>query len=372
MIKGGITVVLLALAAVIVLPSAAFSYAGIVRLSKAAVLSGVTDVKLFSGTKPNQTSLATLAEGSNYTVDNTTNPTYRIYNIYDAPGSPAYLLLLKGSTYSIISGAMGTTVPPTTTFDSAPSYKLGKPDAPQTLTEKHGYETAKVNWALNDKTDGTGFEYSWLNVELASDASYTTKIKTTTLGKTLAYAMGELVDGSKLDSGKQYWFRVNGLVDGVAPSDWSEITYTTLSGAGALTPTTETWNLKVSGTGINTFAIPFIANAATTKPISYETTTVGIFASLDIDGNGIHSVEDLIRAINTKAGSNIVTVFGWYDAATQKHVGLTSIAYPDLAKSEHTGAVSAAVVLGASIVTGQPYQVTVTIEKTFKLKGYKQ
>jgi len=304
MIKGGIAVMLLSLAAMIALQSSAFSYAGIVKLNKTAVLNGVTEVRLFSGAKPNQTSAATLVEGTNYSVDNTNDPTYRIYNIYDAPGTPAWLLLLKGtSTYSIISGAMGTTVPPTTTYDSAKFYTTGIPEAPTGLTIEAGYESAKATWSLNTND----YEIYGVDVQVAKDAGFSSSLmndkdgnSTTALGNqwnnsNTSLVMSQFVDGRTLEAGTTYYIQVRAKVDGVDASNWTSNNFTMKSGGG---PLSVTLNLQP---GLNSFSLGIPSAAGNwygrKDGVNYTLTTV----------------QTLVTALG---GASNVSTFGYVTAGT--------------------------------------------------------
>jgi hypothetical protein len=110
--------------------------------------------------------------------------------------------------------------------------------------------------------------------------------------------------------------------------------------------------------------------------------------SLASDAAAGPTVRDLIEHINGQAAkatggaANVVSVFGWFDAASQKQFGLTYIpvtAYgPDGKINANDAGIkftgpnitSAADILNARLITmSQPYSVTVRSAVDFKLKG---
>lgn len=340
----------------------AFGYAGIVKLNKTGVLNGVTEVRLVSGGRPNQTSVANLDTTSNYSIDTSSDPTYNTYNIYNTSSDPTYLLLLKGTAnYAIIGASMGTTVPITTPVDSVTFYKTGQPTPPTIGTIVAGYETAKV-----PITYDPNYEYSGVSIQVANDSGFTSLLKdaggnsTTSGGVMGQYLMGELIDGRVLQSGSTYYFGISGSVAGVAASTVASKSFTTKAG-GAGGPVTKTWTLSFNVKGVNTISLPFASVTSTinSKPAG----AIGTF-----------TVGDLIAEINNqiKAGGGQVSVFGWYDAVNQKQVGFSSLTY------DTNGAIVAAssapvggAVITAPLTVDTPYQVTVTKAGSFTLTGTK-
>ncbi|OGC35211.1 hypothetical protein A2311_00380 [candidate division WOR-1 bacterium RIFOXYB2_FULL_48_7] len=292
------------------LSDVAFGYAAIVKVPKTQI-SGAT-ISLF-GTKPSQTTTTgKLVEGAaagNYTVDSTSDPQYTIYNVYDAPAALTYFLADKGTTYSIFAASGGTTVPITTTFTLFNYYKKGQPDAPTGLVAVAGFETAKLNWQLNDKTDGTGFEYSGIDLEISASNTYAPLLGTAiSLGKSTEYKVGELIDTRKLEVGTAYYYRVRGKVDGVTPSNWATGTFNTNSGS-ALGPQTFKLAIQTNATGkpgINFISMGIAPDAnnrwyAGTTPIA--------------------NAYDLVKVIGTATGKKVLT-FGNWDVANQLDAGI--------------------------------------------------
>jgi len=171
-----------------------------------------------------------------------------------------------------------------------------------------------------------------------------------------------------------YFFAIKSRDDNQENGEWNHWSYVS-NIAGAVVseeqdqPSTEfemTYSLEKPSTGINTIAIPFKLS----QPIVHDA-GVSNGAVIDLDSNGL-TVLELITAINIQAGENIVTVFGWYDAGEQEHVGLTSITYTDQGAIQGTvtGAGSVSEILNTLIIQAQPYQVSVNKAAIFKLKGY--
>ena len=175
------------------------------------------------------------------------------------------------------------------------------------------------------------------------------------------------LDPEKLVAGQNYSLKAyayNGQTTekgGTFAARWSaEVLFTTVSAVGG-GPITIIYNLnKPTGkTGVNTISIPFDLASGIT----------------DEKAKPIKTIESLIKSINTAYGSNVVTVFGWYDETTQTHVGLTGIAYSvadiDTANTKYTGAASVSAIKDADLVKGRSYQVTVNTDglTVYKLTG---
>ncbi|MBU1027212.1 MAG: hypothetical protein KKA31_05715 [Candidatus Margulisbacteria bacterium] len=137
--------------------------------------------------------------------------------------------------------------------------------------------------------------------------------------------------------------------------------------AGAAGPTTETWTFVP---GINTFAIPFVLDEPEAKPVTYKA----------IDGaqeplyqNNNCTVNNLLNAIYQSAEIPS-TVFGWFDAADQQHIGVMAIGSGDIVTGNNPDgdAYTFSTLKEVEIKTGQPYQVTVPEEVTFTLTGFMQ
>jgi len=155
-------------------------------------------------------------------------------------------------------------------------------------------------------------------------------------------------------------------------SSSADVSYTVGAGGGFGGKVTITWQLtKLTGsTGINTFAIPFVTNEVSSPIID----TINN-ASLDANSDGTITVGELINDLNTQIGAQAVQVFGWFDSAQQKHVGLTSVIYTGgnidtgVNGSKFTGAADAGSVLALPIIKNQPYQVTINKSGPYTLKG---
>jgi len=174
-----------------------------------------------------------------------------------------------------------------------------------------------------------------------------------------------VIDGSYLSSGDTYtitawnrnWFTASDAGANKATQSW------TLLGGGIFGgPMTEVWTFEApSGLAhVNTMAVPFDFS----KQIEDDTGTVITLST----------VEDLIIAINAQTVAGNVGVFGWYDEVTQKHVGLTSIAYSgttvDTTLSVATGNTTANIV-STALEKNRPYQVTVMQAGDLELTGTK-
>jgi len=312
-LKGGLVSVFLAALLLPILQGSAFGYAGIVNINSSLVTGPVI---IFSGPKPNQT---TLKDSPNTNYDYKIVGGYVVYNIYDAPSAATYLLLKTASTYSILPVSMGTTIPPTTTYDTATFYKMGPPNNPVILGKLWGYETAKVSWSLKEDTDGTGFEYSGIELELATDKGYQNLVvrkpqneTLTSTSKTYSWSMGELVDGRTLTNGTSYWFQVRGLVDGVASSGWAQADFTTSAAVAG----ESTWNFyKGTNLAINQHELT----------IDPATATISCSDGLGLDGYvdlpKPAMVQDLVKAINNFAKNQnsidyAVNAIGWWDSVS--------------------------------------------------------
>lgn len=356
-IRGGLAVLLLLALAVQVL-----AYAGIVKINKANVLSGVT-VYVFGGTRPNQksdqNSPGALVLNTNYSIDDTNDPIYRIYNIYNSPSEPAYLLLLNPNTntYAILSASLGTTVPETTTFNTAKFYKTGKPVAPTITTIEAGYETAKAEMSYSGDYEYSGVDIAVWDYEKNNSIGTTTSLG----GKPTDYKIGELVDGRKLETdanGKKYKFQIQGKVDGVDPSDWATMDFNT-KGLGAAGPQTFTLTLEsgVPGKpGINFFAMPFAGPWYVYKEdgskILHDGTT-----------NEVTNAYHLIKAINVAKGSKVVSTFGKWDKTNQSDAGVL------IANNDPDSDPAKSALQNISLQQGEGYQVYVTQKVTLVIKN---
>jgi hypothetical protein len=102
-----------------------------------------------------------------------------------------------------------------------------------------------------------------------------------------------------------YYFQVRAK-NWFGPGPWSDppFEWTTLSGAGGVAgPVTVTLNKKPDGHGINTVAFPF--------------------APAEVNGVEIKTLQQLIEAINTHAGANVIRTLGYWDSDKQIGVGWT-------------------------------------------------
>ncbi len=365
--RGG---VLLALS-LFLFASPALAYITYVHVDN-SLLSGATITVFSQAGAPAQNSSQTLVQGTNYTVEE--NVTYdghdcRRYSLLNIPNNKAYLLLVKSGQYAVAGPfAAGTTAPTYHYVGALTYYKTGNPDAPGSLAITSGYETAKATWTLNDAADGTGFKYDGVILQVATDSNFAQLVvpasggglqrlvtSTTITPAVLQYAMGKLVDGRELltdEDGVDYWFRVRGTVAGGFQSSWSSGQFTTLPVGGGTAGSFSRVRLflaPASQTHINTFCLPFDpAKGINETDLTASCATIG----------------ELITAINTKTGSDNVTVFGWWDNATQQHVGIVS-----LSQQLVTGPYTFSEIIAMPVEQDKAYQVTVLQEVTLNLEG---
>jgi hypothetical protein len=229
--------------------SAVWAYAGNAYISQSIWDSVGSTMQVFAGTEVDQNgngATITLIENTHWKDDGYNVDVKRVISIYASPNNPAWLLFTSGDTYAVVKITLGTNVPSDTDVDSLSWYKKGTPDAPLSLAIEVGYETALATWTLNDAVGGTGYKYNGIDVEVATDAGFADKViryfdsaseTTTSLGKVLQYAMGELVDGRELstdEDGMDYYFRVRGKVYGGFESAWASAPFTTQSVGGGV------------------------------------------------------------------------------------------------------------------------------------------
>jgi len=110
--------------------------------------------------------------------------------------------------------------------------------------------------------------------------------------------------------------------------------------------------IKNTTLGINTFSVPFktITAEGTSKEIVY--------------------LSDLITEINNKAGENIVQTLGWWDPLNMKHAGYEIVYGTGLNTiSEYKKTTTAVPPTETLIIKDMPYQISVTKNVTFEVKG---
>jgi len=315
----------------------------------------------------------------------------------DSPGARVYVRVWssnpneRGGYYSAVSSFdNGTTSTVPGVLNATASYKADVPYQPlitrfeetttTVLPDRIASATLKVYSAQPSPTDGIReiIGYSW---KMGTDRGALSSVSGATS------AVLEL-DSSALTVGQTYYFQVTHF-NWFGSADSAIESYTVSGGPAGVVPVDNTYTLNrptPPGSGINTISIPFVTTDLVNKPITVRAsgTDPATGTSLDVDGNGIYTVHDLIRAINAKAGSNVVTVFGWWDKVRQQHIGLTSItgysggAGTDVTTATVTGKkpdgtnYSLSEILALPVATGQPYQVSVNTDGvTFTLRGYK-
>ncbi|MFC1568574.1 hypothetical protein ACFL37_02640, partial [Candidatus Margulisiibacteriota bacterium] len=140
-------------------------------------IPGAGSALVFCNTRPYQDDSATsgslrlLETPANYYIDATAYPGYVKYGVTSTPVSTTngYFLLKEGSTkYAVRQFTLGTPVGPSDQpFEPGDItwYNTGIPDAPSSVAESHGFETARVSWTLNPDPSIRRFEYT--SIELA-------------------------------------------------------------------------------------------------------------------------------------------------------------------------------------------------------------
>lgn len=176
------------------------------------------------------------------------------------------------------------------------------------------------------------------------------------------------LDSSKVTAGVTYAFRVGYKNQWGGPTWSDKYTYIVAGGGGGGGPVTITWNLQkmTGGFGINTFNVPFDTSLGAVQ----DSTGIVVAQGANL------TIAKMIEIINKQAGGgkSVVEVFGYYDATTQKHIGLSGIVYnPTSGAITGTaiGASDANTVLNTNInpyTTG--YQVSVTEAVTVTLQGF--
>ena len=345
--RRGVGIFILLLSAGWFLCNPACGYAGNIFV-ETSVLDGAT-VYLFSAS-PNQSydesspGYLTEGESENYTINTEDYTGYYAYVVHNCSTSRAYILVVTGSQYSILSATLGSTVP-TNTYPTATWYTLGSPSTPTDILVNALYETAKASWEI----DSVNYQMSGVDLQIATDVGFTSIVAeddgdTTELGAVEEYTTGQLIDGRTLSPSTNYYLRVRASVSGVADSAWSSGTEFSTLGTPAQTYSLSLESLvdETTGFGINAFSMPFAS-------------------PWYIDGNQIETAYDLVVEINIAAGSNVVSSFGYWDSENQVVVGVMidydSETPNDIASEDVTA-------LDVELLQGVGYQVYVTEDVT--------
>ena len=286
----------------------------------------------------------------------------------DSPGANIYIRVwssgpnVQGGYYAKASGSFsnGTTSTVMDTLNATTSYKADVPYTPNitkfeeiATTLADGTKTSSLNVfsAQSSATDGLReiTNYSW---KMGTSPAVLSTVDGAT-GRTL------VLNSSQLDIGQTYYFEVT-------HTNWfgskaSSVDDYTVSGSST-TRLIATYPLTSTGLGINTLAIAFDASKGDIK---------GADDSVIVAEGETFTVAALITEVNRQAGSNVVQTFGYYDNTTKKQVGLVVVSDP-LSESTPTSGDDAAEILAHVIDgEGEPYQVSVSSDVDFVLKGYK-
>lgn len=299
-----------------------------------------------------------------------------------APGGTIYVRVwkanpnTKGSYYSAFSSfANGALASTSGTLNAATNYKADVPYKPlvnkfeESTVTQGGKKTStlKVYSTQSTATDGKRevTAYAWKMWQGAGTAAALKSAKVLASKTSSVLSLGE----KDVKTGQTYWFAVRYSNWFGGTDNWSAPVSYTVSGSGGTIivgsggKLTKIYTLyKSAGEfGINTVTFPFDF-----------TQTVSDEGSKKV---ALKTVADLLKLINTKAGAQVVSVFGYYDNYNQKQVGLSSITYSgtniDTTKSSVVGAASVKAVLAEAINPDRAYQVSLSgISKVeFRLTG---
>jgi len=296
-----------------------------------------------------------------------------------APGGTVWVRVWSGtpntagSYYSTASNySNGALSPDSGTLTATTSYKAAEPYTPsisqfeEATTRLVGgtipTSTLKVTSTAGSGPDGlreiTGYAWvMWRHDDFEPDPKVPLAGKTSQI---LELGAGEVT------SGVTYDFKVR-HANVWGNSGWSDPQSYQVAGPDGAAATTEAWLLRKPGskTGVNTIAIPFNTN----KEIKRKSDGTKV---------DISTVNLLIEEINAQSGGvGTVKVFGWYDANTQMHKGLTYIAYEgasvNAGASIATTGEAASELLTRPIVQNRPYQISVSVDNVgVSLEGFKQ
>ncbi|MFH1386256.1 MAG: hypothetical protein ABIH50_01145 [bacterium] len=310
------------------------------------------------------------------------NGTWTRYNIINTSVSTVYVLFVNGGKYNVQGGyALGKDGVVTDSYISGPLtyYTAATPPAPANVSltlnglSYPAYD-GKVDSAisgLNPSYQATGSIYALYDVAGGSDRETDGTLGVTPIINGNGALGNYTIVGSK---GKVYRVRM-AYVNYFTNSDYSNVVYgdsknlLVPSGADVMSTANQTWNFKFNTTGINTVVFPFDL----TKPV--------LDGAVEKRGaNNEIKVKQFIEFINSKStNTKNVSVFGWWDAAAQKHIGLTAIpedAYDatngNITNTANIKAVGMTVeeILDHSLIpVAQPYQVTVGNAVDVSLNG---
>lgn len=306
-------------------------------------------------------------------------------NSETAPGGTAWVRLWSNSSknyyvYKSFSNGWNTDTIPTMTVGKNDWYGAFKPYDPSiiqfeeiTKTPIPGTKTFNLKITAQDGSGATGLRQ-------IQERTWEWGTSPTLAGATITGNIGNALELTEAQApvGVPLYFRVT-------HKNWwgtalSPIQSYTVAGGGTVGPTTISWILRKPTTGVNTVSFPFVIGDAT-KPVV--NAGAGLTSDLDENKNGKISVGELIKAINDQAiAANpilppVVTVFGWYDEVTQKHIGLTSITGNDAknipTSGTFTGGTDFNTIVNTSVSKDRSYQVTTNTDGiNITIKGYKQ
>jgi len=280
-----------------------------------------------------------------------------------------------GNSEVEIPWAAGDPVPADMTFTNfTPLYEAAAPKAPLVEAELIGYNltldplvTVKITPPTNTQlasVSGGKFHYEVREGNWTSGTAVITGDTDTT--------SFQLAPAANLELGKTYYvgaYARNYFGDGPY-SVPDEVVITDLALG---TPEVEVTYSFVKGTGafgINTFNVPFDTSMGSVEVVAGPITRVGL------DVNETINIGNFVRLINEQAieqgkGNSIVEVFGYYDATSQKHMGLAAITANSsgavISSTSIDGMTSTSTILDPYI---EGYQVSVNTPITFTLKGY--
>jgi len=336
----------------------AFAYITYVHVDNTLV-GGDVVVTVFASA-PNQNSTQTLVEGTNYTIEQDVSyqgHTCRRYSLLNIPNSSAYLLFKRPGYYAIGGGYVAGSSAPTYHYvGSVTYYRTGAPTPPTIGNISVGYETAKVD-SLTYNPDNPDYLYAGTSLEVIGAASPNQFNQ----GAIESYSMGEYVQGTKLESGLTYTFRISAYAAGTVYGDSSTKPFTMKIGGGAQKQVMTFESGTANGLyGITFFSMPFPPDA-NGKWYAFNKNT-GVAIILPSTGtNEITTAADLVGIINLLAPDTVST-FGYWDKnlTQQKAKGVMFTYTPSYRETPTEADLT---LTGMKLKEGEGYQVYINVPK---------